>query len=215
MRHAKLLAVGFMLLFLVVYAVRMPNPVPFASAALSGTQQIYGCVILSSTLLRIVSSPSSCTPVLETAISWRQQPATGTEFPFMCGGCNLSGINGLDGVNLTGAWLRNASLTSADFHSATMTNANLKAADLTDADFTGAYLVDANLSDATMSGSEFDSVNFTGASLTNMSIADTTFSGSIGMTTSSLSGSYFSNVVCPDGTNSDSHSSNCDGHLTP
>lgn len=214
-RIAKVFAGFVVLLFIFVYAIRMPNPITPVSAALSGTQMIHGCVLLSTAMVRIVSSPASCNTLLETPLSWRQQPATGTEVPFICGGCNLSNMSGMAGVNFTGAWLRAADLSGADLSNATMTSAYLKGATLASTNLSNAHLVDANIDDSQISSSNFQDMNLTGATFLNAVISDTSFDDTTGLTSGALTGATFSNVVCPDGTNSDSNGSTCVGHLTP
>jgi uncharacterized protein YjbI with pentapeptide repeats len=154
-------------------------------------------------------------------------------------GTNFSNAN-LQGVTLgnnvfTNANFQNANLAGAtftffgsdsgDFQGATLTNATIGSGfyntNFSNADFSGAdFAPDANFNSAALfqnvnfSGADFTGATFTTDPLLNLQFTDSTFDGA------DLSGLnivqvLWSNTVCPDGTNSDSHSNTCSGHLVP
>jgi hypothetical protein len=69
-------------------------------------------------------------------------------------------------IDLRGANLSGANLTSADLRDADLTGADLTGADLRDADLTGADLTGADLRDANLTGADLSDANLTGAYLT-------------------------------------------------
>lgn len=147
-------------------------------------QTIYGCKVLSTSLLRIVSAPNSCIPVLESPLQWRTGPIDGTEFAFICPQCDLRDMGAqLRGANLSMAYLKNADMRGLDLTGTSFRGANLSAtpwegANLTSADFTNATLVSAE-----------------------------------GLSSTTHTSIIWDNTICPDGTNSDSHGDSCEGHF--
>lgn len=153
-----------------------------------GTEKIYGCKILSSLLLRIVSSPNDCNALLESPLEWRVSPEDGTEFPYICASCYLSEVDRFAGRNMTNAWF--------------------KGSDLTYVAFDGTDLTNANMDGVNASGASFD-----GANLTNVDFTAANLSGATGMASTTRSGITWNSTTCPDSTNSDSNGGTCEGHF--
>lgn len=79
--------------------------------------------------------------------------------------------------NLSGMSLKGANLDAADLEGANLTEANLTGASLVDADLSGAFLEDTNLSDANLLGAnlrdaEMGGVSLTGANLPHATLTD-------------------------------------------
>lgn len=100
------------------------------------------------------------------------------------------------GVNLTNVQAKNTSFQNVNFIGATLSNAQLQGANLTNANFTGANLNNAQL----------QNTNLTGAIFTNANLHNAHFNGA------TLTNVTWSNTICPDNSNSDSHGSTCVGH---
>ena len=113
---------------------------------------------------------------------------------------NLSGTN-LNKATLTNAVLTDANLSGSNLNSVAASGANLANANLRGANLNGASLQGANLSRANLSGANLTGANLTGANLTGVIT-----------TGAALNKVIWSNTVCPDGTNSDSHGQTCIGH---
>jgi hypothetical protein len=150
-------------------------------------EYIYGCKVLSTSLLRIVSGPGTCTPVLESEISWRTGPVDGTELPFSCITCDLRwyGATFFRGKKLDWAYIQSSSVQDMDFTSTSFRNANASympwsGADLTGADFTNANLVWGE-----------------------------------GMEQATRTSIIWGNTICPNGENSNDNSGTCEGNLNP
>ncbi|MBI5654652.1 pentapeptide repeat-containing protein [Candidatus Uhrbacteria bacterium] len=149
------------------------------SADGNGTDKIYGCKILSSGLVRLIDAQSSCTAVIEEAVTWRVGPENGTEFPYMCPNCNLSldhygemvTNETFQGRDLTNAQLCQADIEKVSFNDTTLTGADLSHTMLKDAMFEGATLTGTDLSYSMGSG-----VLFTNSFLTNVNLTYSDFS---------------------------------------
>ena len=114
---------------------------------------------------------------------------------------NLSGTN-LNKATLTNAVLTDANLSGSNLNSVAASGANLANANLRGANLNGASLQGANLSRANLSGANLTGANLSGVNLTGAITTGAAFNKVI-----------WSNTVCPDGTNSDSHGQTCIGHL--
>lgn len=104
-------------------------------------------------------------------------------------GANLVGAN-VGGANLSGASLLGADLTGAYAVSVNLDGAQMQDANLTGADLQGAILTVAQLHDANMYGANLSGANLT---LTNLT-------GDNGLTIAALSGAFYFDTTCPDGT---------------
>ena len=88
----------------------------------------------------------------------------------------------------------------ADFNRANLTGANMSGHSPGNGNGEFRYRVlDSNLTNTNLSNNAFVGNDFTGSNLS----------------TANLSGSTWSDVICPDGTNSGSHGASCAGHLVP
>lgn len=164
-------------------------------------------------------------------------PPAPTPIPLSCEHCQFN-----YGTSLVAAYLPHADLASTNFGGIDMTVANLAGADLasarlggilshtilTDAILTGADLSGASLDGAQLSGANLttanlgaalDSANVMSATLTGVNlggaqISNSTLLGAQGLP-GNMTGSYWSNTTCPDGTNSDNDGNTCSGHFLP
>jgi hypothetical protein len=163
---------------------------PWAGAAVGdGTGSISACRNnLTGTLRQITSG--SCTALTETAVSWRQGPEAGTEFPFVCVNCALYNQSMFAGRDFTGALL-------------------------TGVDFTNDPLNNANFTQAQITNSRFTNTTLTGANFTNDILTGVDFTNATGLDSAILTGVDWDSTTCPDGTNSDDNDDTCSGHLTP
>jgi len=84
---------------------------------------------------------------------------------------------------------------------------DLPGANLSRANLSGAYLTRANLTGANLAGANLKNANLTSADLTRATLTGAITSGA------TFKGAVWSNTICPDGTNSDTHSNTCGGHM--
>lgn len=156
------------------------------------------------------------------------------------GGANLTGAN-LRSATFLGATINDAIVTNADFTGANIQAAHfINAVGMstvkgllstipfgwsgttftgTGLSLSGANLNGANISGATLTGVNLTGVVLTGANLTNVDLSsanltNANLNGAIGTPLGYTTATY-SNTTCPDGTNSNSHSSTCKGHPWP
>jgi hypothetical protein len=200
---------------------------------------IHGCYKTASGVLRLTDNTSKKCGPKEAAISWDQHgngtplgPRYGDLLPMT--GVDASGmdlsfrkLNGSDftNTNLSNALLSGSDLSNSNFSGATIdltsSHVNFTGAKFTGAVMnTGAYLTDSNFSKADLAGVNLGSLhlegsNFSGANFTGATLGSVNLKGSTGLESATLSGVTWSDVSCPDGTNSDTHSNTCAGHLTP
>lgn len=136
-------------------------------------------------------------------------------------GANFTSAQLLNNLDFEGYNLQNVQLgghvTNVNFHNADLSNADFHYPAVQNSDFSG-----ANLSNITFEG-EYVGVNFTNANFSGavfqgpsegIQIANSNFTGA-DLTGIDVSIVVWDNVICPDGTNSDSHGDTCVGHLTP
>jgi uncharacterized protein YjbI with pentapeptide repeats len=90
--------------------------------------------------------------------------------------------------------------SGANWQGVNLSTALVRIGSLEDADFTGANLQGTRFVDGTLEDCNFTDANLLGASFKERQ---------------SVSGSTWSNTICPDGTNSDYNGGTCIGHLTP
>jgi uncharacterized protein YjbI with pentapeptide repeats len=65
---------------------------------------------------------------------------------------------------------------------------------------------------ADMGSGVFTNTNLSNANLTNINLTNVNLRGSTFSGTTTVAGVMWSNTVCPDGTNSNAHSTTCVGH---
>jgi len=124
----------------------------------------------------------------------------------------------LSNANLYNANLYNADLSHADLSNAILNYAYLKRgvlneANLSDVNLTGADLNDALLYDADLSGADLSNVNFDYAWLNGANLTGADLSGADLRYADDLTGVYWYNTICPDGTNSDDNGDTCVNNL--
>ena len=83
-----------------------------------------------------------------------------------------------------------------------LANADLRHRNLERVNLSGAILTGANLEGARLEDAFLPNANLTGANLRHADLRH-----------ADLSGVTWSNTICPDGTNSNSHGNSCQGHL--
>lgn len=135
----------------------------------------------------------------------------------------------LHGADLSGADLSGTDLSNAILAGANLTGANLSGANLTQADawiygasIAGPQVAPADFSNAILSGANLTQTNLTSSNLTHANlggslIASTILNGAdlTGATVgTNLRGAVYSNLTCPDGTNSDLNNGTCVGRGT-
>jgi Pentapeptide repeats (8 copies)/Collagen triple helix repeat (20 copies) len=140
------------------------------------------------------------------------QGLPGSTSTTLCPGCALSGANLTGAIlpraYLSGADLSDATLAGASLSGATLTGANMFDSDLTSADLTNAALGGADLSNATLTRATLTNADLTSANLSGASLAGAVFSAAAPPI---LDGVVWSNTLCPDGSNSDTHGNTCVG----
>ena len=126
-------------------------------------------------------------------------------------GANLAGA-GLQGQDLQEANLKGVDGTRANFAAAQLQGANLQQGTFTNADFDGADLQEANLQRTDLTGATFVNADLTGANLLGANLTGASLAGAT-LDGANVHGVTWSNTTCPDGTNSNSDSGTCVGHL--
>jgi hypothetical protein len=111
--------------------------------------------------------------------------------PILCPACNFVSFVSV-GNRLSGHDFTNAFFPASHFDSQNISNSN----------FTGVAFNQSLMTAANMTNSNFTNADFTGVDMTAATTTGATFTGAT-----------WSNTTCPDGTNSDSHSFTCVGHL--
>ena len=102
----------------------------------------------------------------------------------------------LEGANLSSANLTSATLRDADLSNAYLTNANLSGADLKDAELIGTRLTGANLTNAELQGTYLWSAQMQNATMTG---AVGYWNGSQDAFNLSSTADFGSGTICPDG----------------
>lgn len=111
-------------------------------------------------------------------------------------------------ADLTGASLPGADLAGLDLRTSTFTNADLAGANLSGTNLASGTAANVNLTGADLDGTDLMNTPLTGADLQGAAITNANFFGG------NLSGAVdpnatWSNDICPDGSNSDSHIDGC------
>jgi len=162
-------------------------------------------------------------------------PSSSSGLPFICSYCNLTPyadkfkggdfskiqLNTVEfsNVDLTGTVFKGGVLEYVNFSNDNLTNTDFSSMiDLpnwsnSNETFTNANLTSANLSSSQFTYTNFSGANFQGTNLSNTSFVNVNFTGAQNMGTANTTGVTWSNVTCPDGTNSSSHSNTCVGHF--
>lgn len=176
--------------------------------------------------IRIVGANTNCNNN-ETPLDWNIQgiqgpPGSGGSPTLICPGCTVKAIlartetTGLSNENLDYAILNGSFLWNADLSGSSLVFANLYQLQggFVEEGQGPANFTDADLTDASLMGANLQQANFTGANLTRANFTFTDLTGAI-MTDAILTDAIWKGTNCPDGTNSDSNSNTCVGHLTP
>lgn len=205
-------------------------------AAIPGSDgAIHACYRTSNGSMRIIDDASQSCASSETAISWSQNgsgPEPGDMVQNLVGADftrsdlayrDFSGADLHDTIFniaiLRGSDLHGANLEGASFQSTELDRADLHDTDLSGLTFYFAGLAGANLSNTDLSNATIErtyliGANLQGANFTNAQLISSNFSG-IDMSTVTITGATWSDVTCPDGSNSDSNGNTCAGHLNP
>lgn len=180
-------AISLSFVFLMLFSTIAVASIPSSSGVITA------CYINNKGDLRVIDPATTACSKSETQITWSQQGASGTGVDpnLICLGCNKQGFN-LSGANLIGAYLPQNKLNDAN-----LSQANLSSASLTTSDLSG-----ANLTNAIIHNANFEFVNLTNSNLSGADIIKTY-----------ASYTFFSNTICPDGTNSNNDPyGNCMDH---
>lgn len=153
-------------------------------------------------LVVIIGASESC-GVNETAIDWIKEEKR----PFTCTSCDPRAADNLAGQNLSDSYITGSGFDNADLSSVNFTDSVLQGGSFSDTNFSS-----SNLTDVDFSGNVSTDTNFTNANLTNVDFTDTDLTGST-FTGTTRTGVEWNNTTCPDGTNSNSNSGTCEGHL--
>jgi hypothetical protein len=198
---------------------------------------IHACRLNTTGTVRIIDSDSETCNGTETGINWEQSnpPETGDMLTNLSG-ADLSWASlqyrNFAHANLQNSILQYSTLTGSDMHGADLTNALIDSStmvkvDLHDTDLSNlaghslfANLNGANLENSDLSGlsiltGAFVGANLTNTDFTNASLAAGTSFDTTDLTSAVLTGTTWSNVICPDSTNSDDNGNTCIGHLIP
>lgn len=161
------------------------------------------------------------------------------QLPYTCNGCNLipyaavfkgkdfsyAQISNSDfsGTDLSGVIFKssyfnydgfnNTNLTSADFSSLRDPTSGNILGFITNLEFGNANLTNANFSNSQFHNSDFTQANLQGTNFLNTQFFRINFSDAKNMSTANVTGVIWNNVVCPDGSNSDSDGNTCVGHF--
>jgi hypothetical protein len=204
--------------------------------AQSGT--VYGCVREHIGLLRIVSQGQRCLPQ-ERAISWNIQGPQGPQGPTGPQGATTTqivasggaGVGSFISTQLNGYVSRGENLSyrnfdGVNFSDSTLTDINFIKSSLADTNFTNAKISNSKFAQTNVKGANFTNASFTadstntntfvyeGATFENANFTNAVLKG-INLTKSTVTQAKWVNTTCPDGTNSDSHDTTCEGHLAP
>jgi uncharacterized protein YjbI with pentapeptide repeats len=124
------------------------------------------------------------------------------------------------GINFDGTDFTNANMDSVRFISGSfdLRNALLTGitglSSLNNTNVSGVDFTDANMAAVAFNNVNATNANFTNVSFVNAGIDNTDLTGA-NFTGSDVSQTFWTNVTCPDGTNSDNNGNTCVGHLTP
>jgi hypothetical protein len=176
---------------------------------------IHGCVKNENGLLRVLKPNESCQKS-ETSLDWNIKGPPGSAgvsakpyLAFYCLGCYLVPVaesfkgQDISGANITNSTFEGTDLSGTIFRGASLSGVNFRNVNLTGADFSN-----SNVAEWVSISSDFANANLTNANFTNSNLR-----GSNGMGTANVSGTIWSNTVCPDGTNSNNNGNTCEGHF--
>ena len=120
----------------------------------------------------------------------------------------VHGVKGanLSGTNYSGADLSNQNISGSNLQNGTFTNVTFQGSNLSGDNAPNASFQNANFTNANLAGSTFQGSNFTGANFTGSNLKGANLKNA------SMTGVIWSNTMCPDGTNSNTHNNTCSGH---
>jgi hypothetical protein len=166
-----------------------------------GPDKIHGCVVPSSGTVIILAEGQSCES-RQAALGRQQGDSVEESDSSFVIEFTLPGRG--DGDSRAGRAIPSLFAgdgdSGANWQGVNLSTAVVRAGSFRNADFTGANLQGTRFVDGAMEGCNFTDANLQGASFEHWQ---------------SMSGSTWSNTICPDGTNSDSNGGTCTGHLTP
>jgi len=166
-----------------------------------GPDMIRACVELSSGTLLILADGESCKSRQAARSRQKGGSVGGSDLRYVM---DLTSTDRGVGDSLVGRAFSNFHVgdgySGANWQGVNLSTALVRFVSLKDADFTGANLQDTRFVDGTLEDCNFTDANLPGASFEDWQ---------------SMSGSTWSNTICPDGTNSDNNGGTCLGHLTP
>ncbi|HEV7702240.1 MAG TPA: pentapeptide repeat-containing protein [Candidatus Paceibacterota bacterium] len=186
MKKFKIISVVSLVLFFVLAVFGVAK---FSSAHGGNTHLVHTCVLTLTGTMRSVGAGTNCLTG-ETALDF---PKDFEEIPFACTNCPFTNARAFP-------W------RSGNFADTILTESNFGG----DFSMAGWNFTNAQLEYVQFYRMDDVQVNLTGANFT-----DATLQGAMGMGDTILTSVTWSNTICPDGTNSNSHSNTCAGHLTP
>jgi len=199
----------------VAYAVTVVQP--------SSSDKYYACFSNTDYLkgkIYLNMAPPSCPAVTDVIRTWDAvKGAVGATGP--SGSNGVAGATGPSGATgSAGDSYRPINLCSSipgpsmNFSGCNLGDRDLKHARLSNTWFPNADLTAADLAGADLAGADLRGAILNGANLSNVNLTDADLTGATG-TPLFVQGPYqkdFNNTICPDGTNSNSHSNSCASH---
>jgi hypothetical protein len=179
---------------------------------------IHACRLNSDGSVRIIDNSSTSCTGSETSLTWDAHATQGTKYGDILAS-SFANTSFDPYTDLSFRNLPNTNFTNTSFNAANLGHSNLSNSNFTGAtldvgssyvNFTGSTFSGTDISSANLASSNFTDVDFSNSSLSGTDLEDNT-----GLNTANFSGVTWSNVYCPDETNSDDHGNTCIGHLTP
>jgi uncharacterized protein YjbI with pentapeptide repeats len=166
-----------------------------------GLDGIRACVEMSSGTLIILADGESCESRKAARSRQKGGSVGGSDFRYAT---DLTSTDRGVGDSLVGRAFSNLGVgdgyPGGNWQGVNLSTALVRFGSLKDADFTGSNLQGTRFVDGTLEDCNFTDANLLGASFEDWQ---------------SMSGSTWSNTICPDGTNSDNNGGTCVGHLAP
>jgi uncharacterized protein YjbI with pentapeptide repeats len=186
----------------------------FTNAILTGSDlsnaNLSGSIISASNSMRLVNASGA--NFSEATIN--------TGFSGGAAGANFQNADFSNAIinSLGGADLRTAIFTNTSFKN--ILNNNLSGVDLTSITFQpGGTFSESDLTNTNLSGLAIPNFFFGGTTLNGTNFSNVMFSGTnfndTNLSAANITGATWSNVICPDSTNSDANGNTCVGHLVP
>jgi uncharacterized protein YjbI with pentapeptide repeats len=127
------------------------------------------------------------------------------------------------GSDLSGVIFKNGFFYSVDFYNTNLTSADFSEVrnqvdtnweqDVLYIHFNNSDLTNTNFTHSQFMNSSFNGANLQNTNFSNAELRNVDFTGAQNMATATITGVFWSNVTCPDSTNSDNNGNTCVGHF--